>query len=165
MLVLNLDGLLMLSVARTAFGRTINALETSSRLAAPPHPEVTVFYDADCGLCTMVARMLRLLDVGRRLRLTPLQRFEATAPEEPSRRELAARLHARDARGRWFAGPDAALRIAASIPITYPLSVIGRLPGARHLADAGYDLVANNRDSIGRWLAVDGCRIDPDRIR
>ncbi len=133
-------------------------------LAETVADRLTVFYDADCGMCTMTARMLRILDTARRLQLTPLQRFVPAPPDDPGRAALLARLHVRDARGRWHAGADAVLEIAAAIPLLVPLSLVGRLPGLRRMVGAGYEVVARNRDAIGRRLGVDRCRIDPDRL-
>ena len=130
----------------------------------PPRDRLTVLYDADCGVCTMTARMLHALDGGRRLDLSPLQRFVAAGPDDPDRGTLAERLHVRDATGRWAAGGDAVLRIMAAIPLLAPLALAGRLPGARPAIDAGYRWVAAHRDGIGRVLGVDRCRIDPRRL-
>jgi predicted DCC family thiol-disulfide oxidoreductase YuxK len=126
--------------------------------------QLTVFYDADCGVCTMTARILHIVDTARRLRLTPLQHLELLSPGDPDRHALLSRLHARDANGRWSAGGDAVREIAAAIPLLFPLSIAGRLPGLRHAVDAGYELIARNREPIGRWLGVDRCRIDPERL-
>jgi predicted DCC family thiol-disulfide oxidoreductase YuxK len=141
-----------------------DAMDTCHVTSYPRPAELTVFYDADCGLCTMTARILHAIDTRRRVRLTPLQRFASRDPGAPNRRQLLERLHARDVRGRWFAGADAILRIGAVIPLLVPLSLVGRLPGGRAAAEAGYALVADHRDAIGRWLGVDRCRINPDRI-
>ena len=130
----------------------------------PPRDRLTVLYDADCGVCTMTARMLHALDGSRRLDLSPLQRFVARGAEDPDAAALVERLHVRDARGRWASGGDAVLRVMASIPILVPLSLVGRLPGARGAVDALYRWAASHRDGIGRRLGVDRCRIDPARL-
>jgi predicted DCC family thiol-disulfide oxidoreductase YuxK len=130
----------------------------------PPGDRLTVLYDADCGVCTMTARMLHALDRGRRLDLSPLQGFTPEAPGDPVRADLAERLHVRDASGRWASGGGAVLRIMAAVPILAPLSMLGRLPGAGRAVDAGYRWVAAHRDGVGRRLGVDRCRIDPARL-
>ena len=135
-----------------------------SLVAMSRRQRLTVLYDADCGVCTMTARMLHALDRGRSLHLSPLQRFVARAADDPGAAALAERLHVRDADGRWVTGGDAVLRIMAAIPILVPLSQVSRLPGARGAVDALYGWVAAHRDGIGRRLGVDRCRIDPARL-
>lgn len=141
-----------------------HGLRTGTLLPMPRAEGLTVFYDADCGVCTMTARMLHALDRGRRLDLSPLQRFVARDADDPDAAALAERLHVRDAGGRWASGGDAMLRIMAAIPILAPLSLVGRVPGVRRAVDAGYRWVAAHRDGIGRRLGVDRCRIDPARL-
>lgn len=111
-----------------------------------------VLYDADCRVCRVTVRTLRSVDWRRRLAFTPLQQFAASAPSDPTRRQLLAALHVRDGGGRWYRGGVAMLRIASVIPILVPLSIIGRLPGMSAPAETAYRLVADNRHSIGRAL-------------
>ena len=123
---------------------------------------LTVFYDADCGVCRHTARTLRLLDRHQRLRFAPLQGFVPTAAGDPARGELEAALHVRDERGEWHAGGDAALQIARVVPALAPLALVGRVPGMSRIAEAAYELVARNRHAISGWLGVDRCAFDPD---
>jgi predicted DCC family thiol-disulfide oxidoreductase YuxK len=95
---------------------------------------------------------MQRLDWRRRLAFAPLQRFVASAPGDPSRRQLLRALHVRDADGRWRRGGDASLRVAGAIPVLVPLSLIGRLPGMGGPVEAAYRLVANNRWMISRLL-------------
>ena len=130
---------------------------------APRPDRLTVLYDGDCGLCSMAARMLIVLDGGRRLDVTPLRRFVATSAADPDPSRLVDALHIRDAEGAWATGGDAVLRTMAAIPILVPLAVIGRLPVLRPAVDWLYRRVAANRDVIGTWLGVDRCRIPTRR--
>jgi predicted DCC family thiol-disulfide oxidoreductase YuxK len=117
-------------------------------------PELTVLYDADCGVCRLTIQALQRLDARGTLDPVPLQSFTA---EHPTRDELLGTLHVRDRAGRWSRGGEAALRIAAVIPVLVPLAVVGRLPGAGRVADAAYGLVAHNRGTLGRLLRLDRC--------
>lgn len=132
---------------------------------ASPSPgrqeQLTVLYDADCGVCRHTARTLRALDGRGRLRFEPLQGFVAASAADPARHELAARLHVRDARGRWYRGGSAAVRIAEVIPALFPLAMVAHLPGAKRVTEAAYELVAQNRHVLSRWLGLDTCRFDP----
>lgn len=109
-----------------------------------------------------MARTLRTLDTRARLRFTPLQGFVAASAADPDRQELLARLHVRDARGRWYSGGGAARRIAEVVPALLPLAMVARLPGAERVADAAYELVARNRQALSRWLRLEACRFDPE---
>ena len=130
-----------------------------------PGVRLTVLYDADCGVCRLTARMLRILDWRGRLHFAPLQGFVPTVAGGPTRSELEAMLHVRDGRGEWRAGGDAALRIARVVPALAPLALIGRLPGMGRVAETAYEVVARNRHTISAWLGVEGCPFDPDRVR
>ena len=117
-------------------------------------PDLTVLYDADCGVCRLTILALERLDWRGRLRPLPLQAY---GQERPTRDELLATLHVGDPAGGWARGGDAALRIAAVVPVLRPLAILGALPGARRVADAAYRLVAEHRHTISRVLRLDAC--------
>lgn len=133
-------------------------LVVSSRYAASVGQQLTVLYDADCGVCRLTARALLRLDWWRRLDLVPLQSF-ATEPG-PSRAELVEALHVRDASGRWSRGGAATLQIAAAIPVLLPLAIAGRLPWMGSVAERAYRFVAGHRLAISRLLDLDRCALD-----
>ena len=126
-----------------------------------PGVRLTVLYDADCGVCRLTARMLRILDWRGRLSFAALQGFVPTVAGDPARGELEAALHVRDYRGEWHAGGDAALQIARVVPALAPLALVGGLPGMNRIAEMAYEVVARNRHAISGWLGVDRCRFDP----
>ena len=114
--------------------------------------QLTVFYDADCGVCRLTSLTLARLDWRRRLAFVPLQAY---AEAEPSHAALARELHVRDGAGRWWRGGRAALRIAGAIPMLVPVSLLGRLPGMRGAVDAAYRFVADRRPIISRALRLE----------
>lgn len=119
------------------------------------HPDrLTVLYDAECGVCRLTVRAFARLDWLRHLDFTPLQRFEGARPDDPTRRRLLWALHVRDGGGRWHRGGDAMLRIASVVPVLWPLSVVGRLPGMSGPVERAYRLVADNRHFISRVLRI-----------
>jgi predicted DCC family thiol-disulfide oxidoreductase YuxK len=123
--------------------------------------QLTVLYDADCGVCRLTVLALRRLDWGRRLDLVPLQSFAAEpAAEGPSHEDLLSALHVRDASGRWATGGAAALRVARVIPVLAPLAIAGRLPGMGRVAERAYRLVADHRHAISRVLDLDRCALE-----
>jgi len=121
---------------------------------ASTDPTITVFYDADCGVCRLTMRALMRLDWRRRLEVVPLQSFIRSAHGDPTRRELRSALHVRDEGGSWERGGGAALRIASVIPVLAPLAVVGHAPGMRGLVGGAYALVARNRRLISRVLGI-----------
>jgi predicted DCC family thiol-disulfide oxidoreductase YuxK len=70
---------------------------------------------------------------------------------------LLATLHVRGADGRWSVGGDAAIRIAAAVPLLAPLAIVARLPGARRAIDAAYRVTAAHRGQLSRLLGLDRC--------
>jgi predicted DCC family thiol-disulfide oxidoreductase YuxK len=115
---------------------------------------LTAFYDAECPVCRLTVRALRILDWQRRIDFMPLQRFASSGPDHPTRSQLLRALHVRDERGRWSRAGDAMLRIASELPVLVPLSIIGRLPGMRGPVEVAYRLVADNRHVISRILRI-----------
>ena len=122
-----------------------------------------VLYDADCGLCSRTAQVLRLLDSRGRLRLLPLQHAASElGPAAPSLDAMRATLHAGVPGRGWSTGGEAALRIAREVPVLWTLAVVGSLPLLNRLVEPGYVLLASNRDRIGRILGAEHCRFQGD---
>jgi len=122
-----------------------------------------VLYDADCGICTHSARLLRRLDRGHRLDLAPLQVATRLA-DAPPPAVLGEALHVRDAAGRWAVGGAALVRIGRALPLLRPFALVAGLPGIRRLVEPAYRLVARNRHRISRGLGLTACRVDRDRV-
>ncbi len=120
---------------------------------------LTVLYDADCGICTHTARLLRRLDHGRRLDLVALQ-AATDLLEAPPIDALREALHVRDAAGRWTFGGAAFVRIGQELPVLRPVALVAALPGVRRLVEPAYRLVAGNRHRISGWLGLKACRVD-----
>ncbi len=122
--------------------------------------DLTVLYDADCGVCSHVARTLVRADTRHLLSLVALQ--TADLPHMPARNELMDMLHARDANGRWFKGAQASVEIARRVSLLWPLGVYARLPLAMPMLDLMYRAFADNRHTISRMLGLKACRV-PER--
>ena len=127
-------------------------------MTVPLDDRLLVLYDADCGICTRTASILRRTDRGARLRLVPLQR-PPSLPDLPPAAELAEAMHVRDGSGRWFRGGEAAVRIAAELPPLRPIVWATRLPGVPGLMDVAYRLVARHRQTLSRLLGEQACRL------
>src|SRR4051812_32829736 len=110
---------------------------------------LTVLYDGDCGFCRRCAAVLRRLDGDAgRLRLWPLQHARNVYADAPDLARLAESMHVRDAKGRWFVGARAWLRIARALPVLRPLAWLGGLPLVLDLAERVYSVIAANRHRI-----------------
>ena len=102
-------------------------------------------------MCRNTVRRLHRLDWLRRLTFadaTDAERRERFAPgltEAQIMREMY--VVAPDGR---FGGYDGLLRISRVVPLLWPFSLIGRLPGVRHLGHAIYRSIAAKRTRQGR---------------
>ncbi len=110
-----------------------------------------VFYDEECGYCRWSVATLLRFDRDQRLRLIAIQspRGERLLADVAPEQRLAS-AHLIDADGQLFSGGDAAAPIAAAMP-----SLARAAPLLRHLArpvNAGYKLVAANREQFGRLV-------------
>ncbi len=117
----------------------------------PPDSPLLVFYDEECGYCRWsVAKLLRF-DRDRRLRLIAIQSPQGErllADVAPELRLESA--HLIDGDGKLFSGGAAAAPIAAALP-----SLARSAPLLRRLSrpvNAGYNLIAANREKVGRLV-------------
>lgn len=115
-----------------------------------PYP-CQVFYDGDCSVCRHEMDRYRRLPHGGRLEFIDI----AAAGFRPehwgrSRQEFMARMHLRDANGRWYRGVDAFPPLWRALP-GRRWQLLARLveaPLLHPLAVAGYRLFARYR----HWL-------------
>ncbi len=119
----------------------------------------TVFYDADCGVCTLAVRVLARMDVHRRLRWTS-NRDPAALPAgvDPSLLDTTI-LVVDPTRDRRWTRSDAFAEIFGALPLgrlwAWPL----RLPLVRAVAGRAYDAFARHRTSISIWLGLAACDV------
>ena len=126
-----------------------------------------VYYDTDCGVCFLIARVLARLDVHRRLSFVSSRKaaaldvdrevFDRTIvvvdPEEPAREPGTGRA------ARVWTRADACAEILRALPFgglwSWPL----RLPGLNALANVGYDWFSRNRTGMSTWLGLAACGV------
>jgi predicted DCC family thiol-disulfide oxidoreductase YuxK len=119
----------------------------------------SVFYDADCGVCTQVVRVLARMDVHRRLRWLS-NRELAALPAGVDPLSLERTILVVDPLGdrRWTRS-DAFAEIFGALPFgrwwAWPL----RLPLVRSAAGWLYDLVARHRTAVSVWLGLAACGV------
>lgn len=123
-------------------------------------PRLVVLYDADCGICSRFATLLRRLDRHRRLRLAPLQAAERVV-DAPSLETLLDAMHVRDRYGRWSIGGAALIRIAEEVALLRPIAVAARVPAIRRSIESIYRWVARNRHRISHLIGEDACTFRP----
>jgi predicted DCC family thiol-disulfide oxidoreductase YuxK len=126
----------------------------------PDHDRLLVLYDADCGICTRTASLLRRLDRRDALDLTPAQAADHIEGV-PSLSDRLRALQVRNADGRWLSAGAAAVRIAEAVTVLRPAAFVARLPGFRRLVEPAYALFAANRHRISRSIGATACPIDP----
>jgi predicted DCC family thiol-disulfide oxidoreductase YuxK len=119
----------------------------------------TVFYDAECGVCFFLARVLARMDTLGRLRFLSNRDATALPPGVEPAVPQQSLLVVDPERGRRWTGAMACVEVAAALPLgrlwVWPL----RLPGIRHLAGFVYDRFARNRTRISSWLGLPACGI------
>lgn len=104
-----------------------------------------LFFDADCGFCTWIARCLAPILRQRGLGVAALQDPRVGALLGMSRRELLKELRFLMSDGVHAGGVNAVLAVAREIWWARPLVWISRLPRVKTLLDAGYRSVAAGR--------------------
>jgi predicted DCC family thiol-disulfide oxidoreductase YuxK len=127
-----------------------------ARLAGRSRRRLTVYFDAGCGVCFQIARVIARLDVLDRIRLVSSAEVPAgTAGLAPDLLERT--IVAVDERGRRATRADAVAQILRALPLGalwfWPLY----LPGLRELANVGYDLFARRRTAVSSWLGLAAC--------
>ncbi len=144
-------------IGYTPFLLTASEWTLFTRLAARSGRRLTLYFDAGCGVCFQIARLLARLDLFERIRFV-------SSAEVPSSIDLSSELLARtivvdDESGRRTTRADAVARVLGALPLgllwAWPL----RVPGLRGLANAGYDLFARRRQTISYWLGFAACGV------
>jgi predicted DCC family thiol-disulfide oxidoreductase YuxK len=108
-----------------------------------------VLYDADCRLCTGMARRFYGLLATRHLELLPLQTPWARARLALSEPQLLAEMRFLRPDGKSFGGADALLEIGRHFWWAWPLRQIGRIPVITRILRTAYRWIARNRYCIG----------------
>lgn len=134
----------------------------------PIYP-LDIFYDGDCLVCSTEMEHYRRNNPEDRFNFIDIRAGEFH-PEEHQRsvEEFQARLHVRDASGRFVTGVEAFLLIWRAYPkgSAYRwLAVLVDLPLVRQLAKLGYRLFARFRHLLPKRSNCESgtCRIDSHR--
>jgi predicted DCC family thiol-disulfide oxidoreductase YuxK len=116
-----------------------------------------VYFDADCGLCLMVCRLLVRFDALSRLS------FDAgsseAAPEKVRMLSGETAVVLDEKTGEVFTKSRAFAVIVSSLPLGAPLGWTLRIGPIQGLLDRVYDKVARNRAAISVWLGYEACGV------
>lgn len=118
------------------------------------HARGWLFFDAECGFCTRIARWLSPILERRGLSVAPLQDPRVGALLGMTRSELLRELRFLWSDGTQFGGADAVLAVAREIWWARPLVWLAGLPGALPLLHAGYRWVAERRSCAANACTV-----------
>jgi len=119
-------------------------------MASSPRTLIVLF-DGGCPVCRRTVRTLRRLDWFEHLQF-------ADATDESVRHRVAPSLtldvamrqmHVVDSRNRLYGGYAAQLQIGRRLPALWLTSVLGSLPGVKHIGSAVYRVIAANRRRQG----------------
>lgn len=131
----------------------------------------TVIYDADCGVCLLVARVFKRLDLRGNLTfqgnddLDALSRREggeikrSKMPGEITFELVQETVIAVDPSGRVALRSRALSEMIQAIPLGFTVAWIMRLPGVVSVLDKGYDFIAQRRMHISVALGKEACGI------
>lgn len=108
-------------------------------------PQVEVFFDGDCPLCTKEIDFVRRLDTKSRVRFTDIAApgFDAASIGR-TQDDLMARIQGRAADGSFIEGVEVFRQMYAAVGLS-PIVALTRLPGITQLLDVGYRWFAKNR--------------------
>jgi predicted DCC family thiol-disulfide oxidoreductase YuxK len=109
-----------------------------------------VFYDADCGLCSTMARWVHRIDRSGRVRTVPLGSGEADAYlGDLDARARAASVHVVTPGGERTSAGVAVLRLLEAVPITAGAArVLDHREAGREAVERLYRLLVRVRDGL-----------------
>ncbi len=117
------------------------------------HARGWLFFDAECGFCTRIARWLAPILQRRGLAVAPLQDPRVGALLGVSGAELLREMRFLLADGSQFGGADAGVALAREIWWGRPLVWVARIPGMMGWLRAGYRWIAARRSCAAESCA------------
>jgi predicted DCC family thiol-disulfide oxidoreductase YuxK len=109
------------------------------------HARGWLFFDAECGFCTRIARWLTPILRKRGLEVAPLQDRRVGALLGLSPEQLLREMRFLLSDGSQFGGADAAVALAREIWWGWPLVWLAKIPGMMEWLRFGYRWVAARR--------------------
>jgi len=109
------------------------------------HAKGWLFFDAECGFCTRIARWLAPILARRGFAVAPLQDPRVGELLGLSREDLLRELRFLLSDGRNYGCADAVIAVAREIRWARPLVWLSRIPGMMNLLHVGYRWIASHR--------------------
>jgi predicted DCC family thiol-disulfide oxidoreductase YuxK len=125
------------------------------------HARGWLFFDAECGFCTRIARWLAPILRRRGLGVAALQDRRVGLLLGLSRAELMREMRVLLADGRQHGGADAAVALAREIWWARPLVWVARAPGMMEWMRSGYRWVAARRRCAAESCDAGEARVKP----
>jgi predicted DCC family thiol-disulfide oxidoreductase YuxK len=119
------------------------------------HARGWLFFDAECGFCTRIARWLTPALEKRGFALAPLQDPRVGALLGLSRTELMREMRFLLSDGTQFGGADAYVALGREIWWGRPVVWLARVPGMTEILRRGYAWVAGRRK-----CSAAGCEVE-----
>ena len=118
------------------------------------HAKGWLFFDADCGFCTRIARALDRPLQSRGLGVAPMQDPRVGSLLGMSREQLLKELRFLDSEGSLHGGAKALLALAREIAWARPLIWLSLIPGMSSVLDSAYRWVAAQRNCLSVQCSV-----------
>jgi predicted DCC family thiol-disulfide oxidoreductase YuxK len=112
------------------------------------HAKGWLFFDAECGFCTRLARWLAPILARRGFAVAPLQDARVGALLGMPRKELLRELRFLLSDGRHCGGANAVLAMARQIWWARPFGWFSKIPGIMSLLHFGYRWIARRRSCV-----------------
>ncbi|HVT09833.1 MAG TPA: DCC1-like thiol-disulfide oxidoreductase family protein [Polyangia bacterium] len=153
-------------IGYTPFLLTSAEWELFGRLARRSQRRVTAIFDADCGVCFQLARVVARMDLFQRIRWVSSAELPADLPAglDLSPALLQRTVVAVDqATGRAATRADGVALVLRALPLGVLWSAPLRIPGVRQVANLVYDAFSRRRRTISVWLGLAACAIPARR--
>ena len=113
------------------------------------HARAWVFFDAECGFCTRLARRVAPLLATRGIALAKLQDPRVSKLLGLPLNELLREIRYLNADAKQFSGAEAFVAVAREFWWAAPFVWFSQIPGAMKILRAGYNYVASQRECAG----------------
>jgi predicted DCC family thiol-disulfide oxidoreductase YuxK len=130
-----------------------------ARIARRSQRRLTIYFDAGCGVCFQIARVLARMDVFHRLHW--LSSYDLPETSDLSQDLLSRTIVVVDETGRRATRTQAFAQILRALPLGVLWSLPLRIPGIRFLGDPLYDAFSRHRTTISTWLGLAACSVPP----
>ncbi|HVZ86529.1 MAG TPA: DCC1-like thiol-disulfide oxidoreductase family protein [Polyangia bacterium] len=146
-------------ISYTPFLLTSADWELAARWAARSRRRLTVYFDAGCGVCFQMVRVLARLDVFGRLKLVANDDAPAKVPGVTPELVEQTVVVVDDGTGRVSTRAEAVAGVLRALPLGPLWSWPFRVPGLRGLASLAYDAFASRRATVSYWLGYGACGV------